>query len=95
MPLSKGNGFSGLHISNKSHIPLFLSWLAQGRLLNNQFVQAMQNVALFVGILLTLLEAAPRPDSQIMAKALTRIIRTKARDRLFRSSEGRLILPLL
>jgi hypothetical protein len=63
-------------------------------MLHHPFVLATQIVALIVGVLSTLLENAPRPDSQIRAKALTRTIRTKERERLFRSSKGGLISPL-
>jgi len=93
MLLSMGNGFSCLQISRESHITLFLSILAQGWLLNSQFVQAIQNVALFVRVLLTLLGTALRSGSQVMAMALTRA-RAKSRW-LKRGREALISLHLL
>jgi len=94
-PLSQGVGYLGPHSSRAPHIPLLLSRMAQGRMLYHLFVQAMQIVASIVGVPLTLLENAPGPGRQIKAKALTRTTRTKARGRLFRSSKGGSISPLL
>jgi len=60
---------------------LFLSKQDEGQLLYHQLIQAMQIVALIVGVPLTLLANAPRLDSQIKTKALTRIARTRAKSK--------------
>jgi len=91
-PLSKGVGLPGL--PNNIVMPdlLLHSKMAQGRILNSHFVQAMQIVASTVEVPLTLLESVLKQDSQIRGKAL---IRTRIGSILSRSGKGGLISPLL
>jgi len=91
-PLSKGVGLPGLPSNRVMPDLLLHSKMAQGRILNSHFVQAMQIVASTVGVPLTLLESVPKPDSQIRGKAL---IRTRIGSRLSMSGKGGLISPLL
>jgi hypothetical protein len=95
-PLNKGVGLSRPHSSRASPIPLFLSRLAQDRMLHHQFILAMQIVALIMGVLATLHENAPSRGSQIRGKVLIRTIRTREKDRLFKfNREGSISLHLL
>jgi len=55
----------------------------------------MQTFASTVGVQINLLENAHKPDSQIKVMVLIMIIKTRVKSRLFRSSKGGLISPLL
>jgi hypothetical protein len=83
-PLNKGVGSSGPHSSRALHDPLYLSRLAQGRLLSSQLVRATQIIALIVGVRATLHENAPSLGSQIRGKILISTISTRENDRLFK-----------
>jgi hypothetical protein len=62
--------------------------MAQGRIYSIHPARATQTDVSIVGVLLTLLENALIPDSKLRAKAPIPTIETRARNRLFRSSEG-------
>jgi len=91
-PLSKGVGLPGLPSKRVMPDLLLHSKMAQGRILNSLFIQAMQIIASTVEVPLTLLESVLKQDSQIRGKAL---IRTRIGSRLSMSGKGGLISPLL
>jgi hypothetical protein len=95
MPLSQGVGFSGLLSNRVWQDPLLHSQMAQGWIFSSHPARATQTDVSVVGVLLTLLENALSLDSKHRAKTPIPIIETRARNRLFRSSEGRSISPPL
>ena len=93
-PLSKGVGFSDLRSSKATCDLLSHSKPAQGRLLPSRSVQVTGIVVSIVEVRLTLLENARSPGVKTRAKMQIKIIRTKERDRLFKSGKGELTSPL-
>jgi hypothetical protein len=91
-PLNKDVGLPGLPSNTVMPDLLLHNKMAQGRILNSHFVQAMQIVASTVEVPLTLLKSVLKQDSQIRGKAL---IRTRIGRRQSRSGKDGLISPLL
>jgi hypothetical protein len=67
--------------------------MVQGRILSSHPARVTQTNVSIVGVLLTLFEIALSPDSKLGPKAPIPTIETRARNRLFKSSEGGSISP--
>jgi hypothetical protein len=75
--------------------PLLHSQMVQDRIYSSHPARVTPTDVSIVGVLLTLFEIAPGPDSKLRAKAPTPTTETRARSRLFRSSVGGSISPPL
>jgi hypothetical protein len=95
MPLSQGVGFSGLFNNRVWQDPLLHSHMARDRIYSSHPARVTQTDVSIVGVLLTLFENALNPDNKLRAKAPIPTIESRARNRLFRSSEGGSISPPL
>jgi hypothetical protein len=95
MPLSEGVRFLGPLSNRVWQDPQLHSQMAQGRIYSSHLARVTKTDVSIMGVLLTLLENALSPDSNLRAKAPIPTTETRARNRLFRLSKGGLISPLL